>query len=358
MNDAVNSMDDRLETLARSCVTVLLRGETGAGKTVYARKIHQRAHRDEKKRRAPFIVFDCGYFVPDDPLARSELLGHEKGAFTGATDKRVGAAEMAENGTLFIDEIGDAPPSLQKILLRLIDEKKLRRVGGQEDVTVNIRIIAATNRDLRTEIAQGRFREDLYYRISQYVVDVPALRALSAEELMEKTEEIARGQAAELFGGADVEFENPQKIKELFARHAWPGNYRELQNVLSHALVAALVRKGSKRGASLTVTLPCIREALRSTVAESDAGTPSLETIVHQLMVRLAAAPEPKLLQLVNEFVNELKGAIGQYVLEDSRAKDLFGARAKGVTQKKIAESLSTTTTTLENWRKKLEDLA
>ena len=211
-----------LEPLARAEVTVTLIGETGTGKDVLARTIHQQSSR----RDGPFVVFDCGAVAAN--LAESELLGHERGAFTGAVGTHVGAFERAHGGTLFLDEIGELPLELQTRLLRLLGNSSVRRVGGTEDRPFDVRIVAATNRDLQTEVSAGRFRRDLYFRLAAAVVQIPPLReriedipALSARLL----EDLGRG---------DVRIS--QDALQALASRSWRGNVRELKNTLACAI--------------------------------------------------------------------------------------------------------------------------
>src|SRR5882724_227397 len=213
---------DLLEPLARAEVTVTLIGETGTGKDVLARTIHQLSPR----RTGPFVVFDCGAVATN--LAESELLGHERGAFTGAIGAHAGAFERAHGGTLFLDEIGELPLDLQTRLLRLLGNSSVRRVGGTQDRPFDVRIVAATNRDLHAEVAAGRLRQDLYFRLAAAVVQVPPLR--------ERPEEIPVLAACLLedLGHGEVRL-TPDALRSLASRH-WPGNVRELKNALACAV--------------------------------------------------------------------------------------------------------------------------
>jgi DNA-binding NtrC family response regulator len=211
-----------LEPLARAEVTVTLIGETGTGKDVLARTIHQQSAR----RDGPFVVFDCGAVAAN--LAESELLGHERGAFTGAVGTHVGAFERAHGGTLFLDEIGELPLELQTRLLRLLGNSSVRRVGGTEDRPFDVRIVAATNRDLQTEVSAGRFRRDLYFRLAAAVVQIPPLR--------ERVEDIPALSARLLedLGRGDVRIS--QDALHALASRSWRGNVRELKNTLACAI--------------------------------------------------------------------------------------------------------------------------
>lgn len=212
-----------LERLAPTDVTVTILGETGTGKDVIARQIHQLSPRAS----GPFTVFDCGAIAPN--LAESELLGHERGSFTGAVASHVGAAERAHGGTLFLDEIGELPLDLQPRLLRMLENRQVRRVGGSESRPVDVRVVAATNRDLREEVAAGRFREDLYFRLAGAVVWLPPLR-----ERSEDLRRLVSSLMVDLGAAQQYRFSEPA-LRKLEA-HSWPGNIRELRNVLSCAL--------------------------------------------------------------------------------------------------------------------------
>jgi DNA-binding NtrC family response regulator len=211
-----------LEPLARAEVAVTLIGETGTGKDVLARMIHQQSAR----RNGPFVVFDCGAVAAS--LAESELLGHERGAFTGAVAAHIGAFERAHGGTLFLDEIGELPLELQTRLLRLLGNSSVRRVGGTQDRPFDVRIVAATNRDLQVEVAAGRFRQDLYFRLAAAVVQVPPLR--------ERSEDIPilAARLLEDLGRSDIRI-TPEALRVLASRR-WHGNVRELKNTLACAV--------------------------------------------------------------------------------------------------------------------------
>jgi DNA-binding NtrC family response regulator len=208
--------------LAATDVTVTLVGETGTGKDVLAAGIHEMSARSG----GPFVVFDCGSVARN--LAESELFGHERGAFTGAQGVHLGAFERANGGTVFLDEIGELPLELQPRLLRVLESRTVRRVGGGQDRRVDVRIIAATNRNLETEVAAGRFRQDLYYRLAGAVVSVPSLR-----ERREDVPQLACALLADL-GHQDISLSSA--ALEALSRHPWPGNVRELKNTLACAV--------------------------------------------------------------------------------------------------------------------------
>jgi two-component system, NtrC family, response regulator GlrR len=216
-----------LERAAASEITVLLEGESGTGKEGAAEALHQASPR----RAHPFIVIDCGA-IPAN-LLESELFGHERGAFTGATDRRVGAFEAANGGTIFLDEIGEMPSELQPKLLRVLERREVRRLGSNTVIPVDVRIVAATNRDLRAEVNATRFRSDLYFRLAVMKIQLPALR-LRPDDLPVLVERIV----GSLGVGADVarRLMAPAFVASL-SRGAWPGNVRELRNYLERAAV-------------------------------------------------------------------------------------------------------------------------
>jgi two-component system response regulator PilR (NtrC family) len=215
-----------VEKVARTRTTVLITGESGTGKEVVARAIHHLG----AGRVQPFVAINCGA-IPEG-LIESELFGHEKGAFTGATEAKPGLFEVAGAGTLFLDEVGDLPPPVQVKLLRSVQERKIRRVGGSADLPVAARIIAATNRDLAEEVRAGRFREDLFYRLNVIQVRLPPLRE-RREDLPRFIDHFLGRIAASL--GVPRPSLDPEAVRLLVA-HEWPGNVRELLNVLERAV--------------------------------------------------------------------------------------------------------------------------
>ena len=207
------------ERLARSDLTIVIEGETGAGKEVLAESIHEASHR----AAGPFVVFDCTAIAPT--LLESELFGHERGAFTGATAGRRGMVEQARGGTLLIDEIGDLPLALQAKLLRLVERKEVRRIGGEGYSAVDVRIIAATRRDLDREVQEGRFRDDLYHRLAMGRIELPPLRDRVGDVLL-----LVDGFCRDL--GADPGAVPPE-ILGAWSASPWPGNVRELRNAVA-----------------------------------------------------------------------------------------------------------------------------
>ena len=214
--------------VAPTSAPVLLRGESGSGKELAARAIHCNSN-----RTGPFVPINCSAVV--ETLAESELFGHEKGAFTGAVERRRGRFEMADGGTLFLDEIGDAPLSLQVKLLRALDRGEFERVGGRETVRPDVRIVTATNRDLEEMVREGRFREDLYYRLSVVTIHLPPLRDRQ-EDIPFLTRHLIRRISCGL--GRRIDGISHRAVQKLMIRN-WPGNVRELDNVLTRAVINA-----------------------------------------------------------------------------------------------------------------------
>ncbi len=236
-----------LERVAPRNSTVLLVGETGTGKSQAAQAIHEASPR----RDMPFIVLDCSAI--SSSLLESELFGHEKGSFTGALERRVGVFEEANGGTIFLDEIGELPAELQPKLLRVLEEKKFRRVGSNTDHAVDVRLIAATHRDLRTEVNAGRFRSDLYFRLAVLRITLPPLRQrpedlpVLVDQLLASMDTAPKGVQALL---------TPELLERL-QYATWPGNVRELRNYLERCLVyevaLPVTEEEAKSGATLEV---------------------------------------------------------------------------------------------------------
>ena len=207
--------------------TVLIRGESGTGKELVARAIYQHSLRADK----PFLVINC-VAIPET-LLESELFGYEKGAFTGAAHRRVGKIEQAHEGTVFLDEIGDMPINLQAKILRLLQEKSIERLGGREKIRTDVRIIAATNRDLEEAISAGRFREDLYYRLKVVTIWLPPLRERQSDIPVLADYFLSRFSAEKGISNPGITCE----AKTIFSKHPWPGNVRELANTIQKALI-------------------------------------------------------------------------------------------------------------------------
>ncbi len=265
---AMRAVFQTIEKVAPTDASVYIYGESGTGKELVARAIHARSRRAS----GPFIKVNCGALT--DTLLESELFGHEKGAFTGAIKRKLGRFELADKGTLFLDEIGDVTPSLQLKLLRVLQEQEFERVGGEETIRVDVRVVSATNKDLKGEVAAGRFREDLFYRLHVVPCTVPPLRerkediprlcAHFIEKLGKRTNPGVRGIA-------------DAALVRLSAYH-WPGNVRELENVVEQALVFS---EGDRIDvASLP---PMLREGSSENTLAVPAGEMSLTEILEDL---------------------------------------------------------------------------
>ncbi len=248
--------------VARSDVAVLVVGESGTGKELIARELHRLSGRHDE----PLVALNCA--AVSEALAESELFGHEKGAFTGAATRKIGLVELAEGGTLFLDEIGDLDPALQAKLLRALETKRFRRVGGVKELPVDFRLVSATNRPLQALVDQGSFRGDLYYRINAVTVELPPLRERPGDILI-----LARHFLDGLRPGGGGAFAVAPDAEEALERYDWPGNVRELRNVIERAALLSVDRTLRARdlGASIvggsspatgvagtTRTLPCL----------------------------------------------------------------------------------------------------
>ncbi|NVC94911.1 sigma-54-dependent Fis family transcriptional regulator [Vibrio natriegens] len=220
----IQELRNAIKKYARCDAEVLIQGETGVGKGLCARLIHQLS----KRREWPFIEVNCGA-IPSGLIA-SELFGHEKGAFTGAIADRIGFIQKAHKGTLFLDEIGDMPPDLQIHLLHFLESKQIHKVGADKFIDVDCRVIAASHVDLKSEVVQGEFREDLFYRLNILPLTIPPLRKRGRDILMLSEHflnSLSGGQVNNM--SADVE--------DMLLKHRWPGNVRELRNVIQRAII-------------------------------------------------------------------------------------------------------------------------
>ena len=264
---AMQDVCKEIGRVAAKPVTVLIRGETGTGKELIARALYQ--HSDRAK--AAFIAINCAA-VPEN-LLESELFGHERGSFTGADQRRIGRFEQANKGTLFLDEIGDLPPGTQVKLLRVLQQQTFQRVGGSETISVDVRVIAATHRDLHEMIREGQFREDLFHRLNVVTIQLPPLRE-RREDIPVLVQHFLKKYAAE-FGG-----ESPAISADALAllqAEPWPGNIRELENVTRRLLLAAH---------GLSIGADALRLTLSARTPEKTAATDSLPAMAAALLAR------------------------------------------------------------------------
>jgi len=281
-----------VETVAPTDSTVLIRGESGTGKELIARAVHDLSPRNERT----FVNINCAA-IPTG-LLESELFGHEKGAFTGAISQKIGRFELAHRGTLFLDEVGDIPLELQPKLLRVLQEQEFERLGSTKTLKVNVRLVAATNRDLAQMVAEGRFRGDLYYRLNVFPLLLPPLR--------ERTEDIPR-----LVRHFTQRFARrietiPSATMEALARYPWPGNIRELQNVIERAVILS-------PGPALQVPVGDLQQAV------AQALEPTGETVT------LADAEKEHILAALHEtgwVVSGPKGAAARLGMKRSSLQD------------------------------------
>ncbi len=226
-SERMQEIYELISDISNTDSTVLIQGESGTGKELIARAIHFNGSRKNK----PFIVANCSAYSQN--LLESELFGHEKGAFTGAIRRKAGRFELAHGGTVFLDEIGEVSPPTQILLLRVLQDHRFERVGGEETLEVDVRVIAATNKNLMEEMKKGTFREDLYYRLNVIPIFIPPLRerkddiSFLASHFLEK---FSRGKGKKI-----IDF-SPE-VMEIFLAHTWPGNVRELENVIEHAVI-------------------------------------------------------------------------------------------------------------------------
>ncbi len=278
---AVLRLNRMIDQVAAFDTTVLVLGESGTGKEVAARAIHARSPRRDK----PFVAINCGAIPPD--LLESELFGHEKGAFTGALTQRKGRFEMAEGGTLLLDEIGDMPMAMQVKLLRVLQERCFERVGGTGTMKCNVRVIAATHRNLEAHIAEGKFREDLFYRLNVFPIEMPSLRERAAD-LTDLIAAITR----QLSDGGRGRVSLAGDAVAMLQQYAWPGNVRELSNLLER--LSVLHPGGLVRADDLPARYRCQLPA--ETLAAIDAIPAEEPAPVMALLRDADATPDPSTL--------------------------------------------------------------
>jgi two-component system nitrogen regulation response regulator GlnG len=317
-SQAMQGVYRMITRVLRNDLTVLILGESGTGKELVAEAIHQLGHR----RTGPFVAVNAAA-IPRD-LLESELFGHEKGAFTGATSQAIGKFEQANGGTLFLDEIGDMPADAQTRLLRALQSGRIRRVGGRQEISVNVRILAATNRDLGPMIAAGTFREDLYYRLAVVPIELPPLRerqgdvpALARHFLAQAASEGLPRRRIDADGAAALE------------RRPWRGNVRELRNAVYR--LALLAREDAIDGEAVETVLGATREAAVGTV-------PAGLAEALDIWLREARLPEG---QLYDAAIAELERPLFAHALAETGGNQLRAARLLGINRNTLRKRLT-----------------
>ncbi|MCS7024049.1 MAG: sigma-54 dependent transcriptional regulator [Bryobacteraceae bacterium] len=300
--------------VAPTRATVLLCGESGVGKDMIARAIHHHSPRRDR----PFVKINCTA-IPEN-LLESELFGYEKGAFTGAHTNKPGKFEQADSGTVFLDEIGDVPPSIQVKLLRVLQEREFERLGGNRTLKIDVRVIAATNVDLREALEQGTFREDLYYRLNVVPINIPPLRERK-EDIPALARHFLRKHAADL--GSAVEEISEQAMAKLMDYH-WPGNVRELENVIERSLVLCS-RTKLEAGDIRLDTVPRSKAAVSSSFLPEGMSLEEYEQSLIREALRRSGGNKSQAARLLGLTRNALRYRLSQMGLEqdkDSAEKD------------------------------------
>ena len=314
----MQSIYKEIGRVASKPVNVLIRGETGTGKELIARAIYQHSDR----ARAPFIAINCAA-IPET-LLESELFGHERGAFTGAEGRRIGRFEQADHGTIFLDEIGDMTPGTQVKLLRVLQERSLQRLGGKETIPVDVRVIAATHRDLESALKNQQFREDLYYRLSVVVISLPALRERQ-EDIPGLIKFFLGKYAAEL--GVQKPSIQPEAI-EFLRSQEWPGNVRELENVVRKVLLLAQ---------GYTINLDHVQAASARSASPADAQSQTLRQYVDHL---LSSAQRGELDDAHSRLVVACERELFSRAIELAHGNQAKAARWVGVSRLTMREKL------------------
>jgi two-component system nitrogen regulation response regulator GlnG len=312
--------------VASQDVTVLILGESGTGKELVARAIYQHS----KRASGPFLAINCGA-IPET-LLESELFGHEKGAFTGAERKRIGKFEQCSGGTLFLDEIGDMTPLTQTKLLRLLQEQRFERVGGSETIQTDVRLIAATNRNLEALVAAGDFRGDLFYRLSVFTIRLPPLRE-RGDDLPLLVDHLIKRYRHEL--GKDVQQASPETLA-ILQRYPWPGNVRELQSVLKQAILQAT------GPVLIPEFLPAtVREGERPAEPSDSSGFPDWDRFIND---RLQAGSQ----DLYAEALAAMERHLVTRVLREVGGNQVQAARILGITRGSLRNKIRSLGITIE----------
>ena len=306
---------ERVTLAAQTEATVLLRGETGTGKGLFSRAIHV----NSKRQAGPFVTVDCTTLPIQ--LVESELFGHERGAFTGADRRVPGRVELAQGGTLFLDEIGDLPHDVQGKLLRFLQERTFERVGGRQTMTADVRVVCATHQDLEQRVADGRFREDLYYRIRVVEIEIPPLRARGEPEIEQLAIHFAHMYAKRYARPAPVF--SPEALAAMRA-HDWPGNVRELEHWVESAIVLA------PDGRISASHLPRIKKVLAPAAAPGPRSDPSSSTVATAPVVPLGLTLEEATRRYVAATVDACDGNKAEAARRLDVGRNTIGRILKG----------------------------
>ncbi len=318
-SDAMQGVYKSVGRVAGQDVTVLIQGESGTGKELVARAIYQHSKRADK----PFLAINCAA-IPD-ALLESELFGHEKGAFTGADRQRIGKFEQAHGGTIFLDEIGDMSAATQAKVLRVLQDQQFERIGGSERIAVDVRVIAATNRDLEAEVAAGRFRQDLFYRLNGMTITLPPLRD-RREDIPLLVDHFVRLANKKL--DRHVVTIAPEALRVLEA-HDWPGNVRELQNVVRYAVIQAV-------GDVLTVE--CLPTSVRGAPAPQPGRSPDDGVDVRRLVRDLLAFGSPEIYRRV---IAEVDRVVLAEVLRHVSGNQVHASELLGISRTTLRAKLA-----------------
>jgi nitrogen regulation protein NR(I) len=315
---AMRSIYKEIGRIASKAVSVLIRGETGTGKELIARAIYQHSDR----ANAPFVAINCAA-IPET-LLESELFGHERNAFTGAIARRIGRFEQANSGTIFLDEIGDMTPATQVKLMRVLQEKTLQRLGGKETIPLDVRVIAATHRDLETAIKQKHFREDLFYRLNVVSIHLPPLRERK-EDIPDLVGFFLHKYAAE--SGVEDPSIHPDAMEFLQAQ-SWPGNVRELENVVRKVLLIAQ---------SYTISVEHIRTALAKSGPPVSLADKSIQKYVDEL---IAAAERGEITDARARMQETVESALFSRALAMAQGNQVKASRWLGVSRQTLREKM------------------
>lgn len=271
-HESMKKVSQQVQRVAGSDSTVLLLGESGTGKELFARAIHHLSRRREK----PFVALNCAA-LPEG-LVENELFGHEKGAYTGAGTRKIGKLELAHGGTFFLDEIGELPPAIQAKLLRVLEERQFERVGGTQTIDVDVRILTATNKNLREAVAAKQFREDLYFRIAAVPIEIPALRE-RGDDVLRLAENFLEHYRRE-FGKPGLAL--TEEARERLLEYGWPGNVRELQNTMERAAILADGDQIDVAGLQLPAARPTAGEIPEGMVAAEFSWAGTLDEVAER----------------------------------------------------------------------------